>query len=144
MQEHVTMLSFFMFFQVKCLTTSWLMAEWRKRRPGPSSDRSATPRTWRQLCLSCSITYLRLLQYCCVVMVLFYPAYLLCTLLRRLVQDRQPALLWIHSHSVLYLICLIHFSPQIVSAVHYCHQKNIVHRDLKVKLKCIIVTVFKF
>lgn len=31
------------FFQVRCLTTSWLMAEWRKRRPEPSSDRSATP-----------------------------------------------------------------------------------------------------
>lgn len=31
-----------------------------------------------------------------------------------------------------------------MSAVHYCHQKNIVHRDLKVKLKCIFVIPCKF
>lgn len=35
-------------------------------------------------------------------------------------------------------------SPQIVSAVHYCHQKNIVHRDLKVKLKCTVIAACTF
>lgn len=34
---------------------------------------------------------------------------------------------------IVVIVFFIHLlSPQIVSAVHYCHQKNIVHRDLKV------------
>lgn len=63
-QQHVTVLSltFPFCFQVKCLTTSWLMAEWRRRRPGPSLDRSAAPRARRQLSLSFTLTSLQFLK----------------------------------------------------------------------------------
>ena len=53
-------------------------------------------------------------------------------------------LLWyrdfFNSESSLFKVDLVMFyGLQIVSAVQYCHQKRIVHRDLKV-LYCIIVS----
>ena len=52
---------------------------------------------------------------------------ILCIKLQKVVPGPQGQLPSIH-------VC-VHLVFQIVSAVHYCHQKYIVHRDLKVKKK---------